>query len=172
MDENDDKNKIRRLLQIRRNITNCLRDNREELNHIRNVRTVHARDIIDLADYASKTLKAPPLWKPGNPVIGGHPPAPQPEQMRLGKLGEHHLHLETMKTHDADRLMQPIQAEQNTLLSKNSKSVNVTETNTNSIVEFSETMIVLESLNEEERHPTKKARVISVNFDEMSSDSD
>eukprot|EP01041_Mallomonas_annulata_P001501 gene1501-2896_t len=80
--------KIRGLLQIRKNITNTLRQYDEELEHVKNVRKVKFADVIKYADYTSRTIRAPPHWQPGHPVVGGHPPAPQAEQMRLGKLGE------------------------------------------------------------------------------------
>jgi len=171
---NECKDKIRKLLYIKRSISKCLRENQEELDHIRNVRIVQACDIIELADYISRTIKAPPLWKPGNPVVGGHPPAPQPEQMRLGKLGEHHLQLESLNPHDSKEITS-IQTEQidkeanydETLddlgVKKEISSANSTESRSSK---------VLLPSDKDEQHPAKKARIISVNFDEMSSDSD
>lgn len=57
------------------------------------------RDAVQLGDLLSDTLFAPPAWRPPPPssnwqwqppqrLMGGFPPAPQPENMQKGKLGE------------------------------------------------------------------------------------
>ena len=86
-DHNSDKiSRIEQLLSIRKSITSFFRGKSDELKSIRECRTVSIDYILDFAQYTTFTLRAPEGWTPGMPLIGGHPPAPQPDQMRDGVL--------------------------------------------------------------------------------------
>ena len=74
------------LLSARRKISDFLRTNGEELANISQSRMLSAAWVVEFARYTTLTLKAPPGWIPGAPLVGSHPPAPQPEEMRDGAL--------------------------------------------------------------------------------------
>ena len=74
------------LLSARRKISDFLRTNGEELTNISRSRMLPATWVVEFARYTTLTLKAPPGWIPGAPLVGSHPPAPQPEEMRDGAL--------------------------------------------------------------------------------------
>ena len=78
--------RINQLLTIRKSITSFFRGKSDELHSIRECRTVSVDCILEFAKYTTFTLRAPEGWTPGMPLIGGHPPAPQPDQMRDGVL--------------------------------------------------------------------------------------
>ena len=84
----DEKNYLQKLVDTRRKVEHFLSDRNEDLLQIRNAKQVDFNSVIDFAVTTSRTLRAPPHWLPGNPIIGGFPPAPQVEHMRLGKLSE------------------------------------------------------------------------------------
>jgi len=80
----------RKLLASRRKISEFLFANKDRLDEIRNkVTTLPSSDwLLKLADNLTLTMRAPEGWVPGRPLheLGGHPPAPQFEQMRVGAL--------------------------------------------------------------------------------------
>lgn len=51
-----------------------------------NPRRMDVNKLIGFADFITDTLHAPEGWKEGFPLVGSHPPVPQPDQMRRGKL--------------------------------------------------------------------------------------
>ena len=81
--------RIEKLLTIRKSITSFFRGKSDELQSIRECRTVSIDCILEFAKYTTFTLRAPEGWTPGMPLIGGHPPAPQPDQMRDGVLQQY-----------------------------------------------------------------------------------
>jgi hypothetical protein len=85
----DKKARIRELLTIRKDITSFFRKRSEELKSIKECRVVPTDFILEFSRYTTFTLRAPEGWTPGMPLIGGHPPAPQPDQMRDGVLQRH-----------------------------------------------------------------------------------
>ena len=85
----DKKARIGELLTIRKNITSFFRKRSEELKSIKECRVVPTDYILEFSRYTTFTLRAPEGWTPGMPLIGGHPPAPQPDQMRDGVLQRH-----------------------------------------------------------------------------------
>ena len=80
------KARIEELLKTRKDITNFLRLKSNELNLLKHCRAVPVDYVLDFSRYTTFTLGAPEGWIPGMPLIGGHPPAPQPDQMRDGVL--------------------------------------------------------------------------------------
>lgn len=85
----DKKARIGELLTIRKDITSFFRKRSEELKSIKECRVVPTDFILEFSRYTTFTLRAPEGWTPGMPLIGGHPPAPQPDQMRDGVLQRH-----------------------------------------------------------------------------------
>jgi len=77
---------LHQLLHARRKISDFYRAHGDELAAIAGSRTLPPDWVIEFARYTTLTLSAPPGWVPGAPLIGSHPPAPQPEEMRDGAL--------------------------------------------------------------------------------------
>ena len=81
---------VRDLLARRKKISEFLYANQQRLSELRD--RAGARPslacVLEFADNITMTLHAPQDWVPGRPLIdlGGHPPAPQFEQMRVGAL--------------------------------------------------------------------------------------
>ena len=59
-----------------------------ELEQMKGSQEVEVQHVLDLAERLSYTAHAPIGWKEGFPLINKFPPAPQPDQMRMGKLAE------------------------------------------------------------------------------------
>lgn len=78
--------RIEQLLSIRKKVTSFFRGKSDELQSIKECRVISSDYILDFSRYTTFTLGAPEGWVPGMPLIGGHPPAPQPDQMRDGVL--------------------------------------------------------------------------------------
>ena len=87
-------NEIRELLLKRKRISEFLYKHADELSAIRQkTKILPSTDwVLGFAENITPTLRAPNGWVPGRPLhdLGGHPPAPQLEQMRLGLLGQLH----------------------------------------------------------------------------------
>lgn len=80
------KSRIEELLTTRKDISNFLRLKSQELLLLKECRAVPVDYVLDFSRYTTFTLGAPEGWTPGMPLIGAHPPAPQPDQMRDGVL--------------------------------------------------------------------------------------
>jgi len=78
---------VKNILNTRRKIDTFLKDNNDLIESIESAKLVPISSVIKLAEVSSRTVKAPPLWTPGNPIVGAYPPAPQLEHMRAGMLG-------------------------------------------------------------------------------------
>lgn len=182
---------IRRLLEIRKNVTDTLQTYSEELIHIKNTESVSSEDIVDFSDYISRGLSAPNKWLPGNPLVGGHPPAPQPEQMRIGMLGQYNLehvnvvnqalvpqeelHIEQPESMDEvdDFMHMPNQSSEKNgtePLENNSPEMDsVFAVTSENKLEIDSSRFLADKYSS--NGPNKKARVISINFD-LSSESE
>ena len=86
VNHSDNRARIEQLLSVRKSITSFFREKSDELQSIRECRSVPIDGILEFSRYTTFTLRAPESWAPGMPLIGGHPPAPQPDQMRDGVL--------------------------------------------------------------------------------------
>ena len=74
---------------MRNDLTFFLFDRKEDLRRVHDVRHIESSNwVIELADSITLTTYAPTAWAPSRMLheYGGHPPAPQYEQMRLGQL--------------------------------------------------------------------------------------
>lgn len=88
-----DEDRVRSLLDCRKQIQSFLWEKREELQALRSTKSVEDTDwVIELADNLTMSTRAPTHWAPPRPLheFKGHPPAPQFEQMRAGWLEKYH----------------------------------------------------------------------------------
>ena len=76
------------LLGRREKLSNFLFDHRVELKNIHDLKLTPCSVTIGLASSISLTTRAPPEWNLTRPLndFSAHPPAPQFDQMRAGKL--------------------------------------------------------------------------------------
>jgi hypothetical protein len=76
------------LVSSREVLRSSLWRHRALLDAASNPRRMDVNKLIGFADFITDTLHAPEGWKEGFPLVGSHPPVPQPDQMRRGKLAE------------------------------------------------------------------------------------
>jgi hypothetical protein len=76
------------LVSSREVLRSSLWRHRALLDAASNPRRMDVNKLIAFADFITDTLHAPEGWKEGFPLVGSHPPVPQPDQMRRGKLAE------------------------------------------------------------------------------------
>jgi hypothetical protein len=86
--------KVKILLEIQKEVSRFLSEHEEEIDSLRNVGKQEASWVIDFSRHTTLTLKAPRMYRPGLLLIGGHPPAPQPEQMRDSALLKYNIRCE------------------------------------------------------------------------------
>jgi hypothetical protein len=86
MDNAATKNRVENLLSIKDSIKKTLKK-LDEIHNIQDGRVIDYKDIIKFGDRITMTLHAPPQWTPGTALLAGLPPAPQPDNMRKGKIG-------------------------------------------------------------------------------------
>ena len=77
--------KVKELLAAKEAIRNFLYEHDEELTAIRKATTIPSQWIVEFADNIVLTLHAPPHWREGMPLIRCHAPAPQLDEMNMGK---------------------------------------------------------------------------------------
>ena len=101
----DRKEELIRLLDARESLRTALLRNEHILSSISVERKVNVLDLIQFADFVTDTFSAPEGWRPdkGMPLHGSVPPAPMPDQMRRGKLGE----LEVAKNAQSTQIAPP-----------------------------------------------------------------
>lgn len=80
------------ILDARKRISNFLFDHKDQLSALRSSKNIPNSDwVIEFANNITMAAKAPKHWQAPRPLheFRGHPPAPQFEQMRAGKLEEY-----------------------------------------------------------------------------------
>lgn len=70
--------------------------NEEEISGQKRSAPVHFQAVYNLATKMALTEHAPKGWREELPLINALPPAPQPEQMRIGVLAEYNRQQETL----------------------------------------------------------------------------
>jgi hypothetical protein len=95
-----DKKRLTALLAVKRDIRNALEISSQVLPKMTNPELNYYKDIITLGNRISRTLRAPPGYQPGMVLVAGIPPAPQPESIRKGKLGNVLLQIREEKSDD------------------------------------------------------------------------
>lgn len=83
--------KIKKLQDLELEMGNMLDEARELIHSCRTpfANGMSTDDVLRFAHRLRGTGGAPPEWTPDKPMVGFLPPAPQPEIMRAGALGEH-----------------------------------------------------------------------------------
>jgi hypothetical protein len=84
-----DREKVSRLLDLYDDIDQTLFSLQPEIEKIKSSQPVQLEEVLILAERLSYTAHAPMGWREGFPLLGKFPPAPQPDQMRLGKLAQY-----------------------------------------------------------------------------------
>lgn len=82
--------KLQTLLSTKHRINDALNNNSEHLQFLKHSKKVSLEDLLNVAAVVQYTNHAPNEWKIGMPLVRGHPPAPQPEEMRCGCLENYH----------------------------------------------------------------------------------
>lgn len=77
---------LHRLLSIKKSIQLVLNDCREDIDGLKVFKQAELDTLLDVGYNLSWTNQAPNGWNPGMPLLKGHPPAPQPDEMRSGSL--------------------------------------------------------------------------------------
>lgn len=75
-----------KLLSVKRMIEECLRTHKEDLNLLQDSRQVSVQDLLKESLQIQFNCHAPKEYTIGMPLFKSHPPAPQPEEMRVGAL--------------------------------------------------------------------------------------
>jgi len=75
-----------KLLSVKRMIEECLRTHKEDLNLLQDSRQVNVQDLLKESLQIQFNCHAPKEYTIGMPLFKSHPPAPQPEEMRVGAL--------------------------------------------------------------------------------------
>ena len=90
-----DKARLKKLLEVKSSIRKALSLSPALLPKVVHSEVGYYKDLIIFGNRFSKTLNAPPGYQPGGALVAGHPPAPQPDNMRKGRLGN--IKLEILK---------------------------------------------------------------------------
>ena len=83
-----EKEKFEKLLDARDVLRDALFRNKTVLQAVDSNVRVDLHQFISFADFMTDTLSSPKGLQEGYPLVASNPPAPQPDQMRRGKLGE------------------------------------------------------------------------------------
>mmetsp|Transcript_54596 Transcript_54596/g.95454 ORF Transcript_54596/g.95454 Transcript_54596/m.95454 type:complete len:186 (-) Transcript_54596:116-673(-) len=75
-----------KLLSVKRLIEECLRTHKEDLILLQDSRQVNVQDLLKESLQIQFNCHAPKEYTIGMPLFKSHPPAPQPEEMRVGAL--------------------------------------------------------------------------------------
>jgi hypothetical protein len=78
--------RLKALWEVYAQIKDVQEAHASELNSLRASRSVDMTDILILAERIAPSVFAPQGWVEGMPLLNAFVPAPQPEQMRIGKL--------------------------------------------------------------------------------------
>ena len=84
-----DRERVVELLKQRQSLTDFLFQYKDDLKRVHDARRIGSSAwAVELSDLLTLTAYAPYAWVPSRPLheFGGHPPAPQFEQMRAGKI--------------------------------------------------------------------------------------
>ena len=74
------------LLKAKKLIDETLQEHRDELKAIKSAKSIAIVDLLSISLNIRYNTHAPREYKIGFPLINGHPPAPQAEEMRTGSL--------------------------------------------------------------------------------------
>lgn len=86
--------KIQRLWDLHESIQDTLDEYGESIEQIRKSRGVAISDALEFSERVAPSAFAPLGWTEGLPLLNAFPPAPQADQMRLGKLSEYNRRID------------------------------------------------------------------------------
>jgi hypothetical protein len=162
---NDTKSRIQSLLDAKKILENAL--NSEKLNACYTCETIEYSKLIEFGDRISYSQSPPLFWKKGMPLLNCLPPAPQIEQMKQGKLADlqHKFSIKQMNDHVDRNTNSP---HKHRLQESKTDLIDITVNISSDVIQNSIEIQEVEAVN----RPSKKARVIQFNFDDVSSESD
>lgn len=77
------------LVNAREKLRDALRKHEALFSALERPMHIELDKFVEFADFITDTISAPDGWKEGFPLVRSHPPVPQPDQMRRGKLAEY-----------------------------------------------------------------------------------
>ena len=86
--------RIQKLWQLYKEIEKTLDDHEDAIQRIRNAQEVSISDTLQFAERIAPSAFAPLGWVEGLPLLNAFPPAPQADQMRIGRLAEYNRMIE------------------------------------------------------------------------------
>jgi hypothetical protein len=86
--------RLRTLWELHDNVQNTLQKYRDPIDHMRKAKQADLVAVLALAERIAPSSFAPTGWQEGLPLLNAFAPAPQPEQMRIGKLSLFNLELD------------------------------------------------------------------------------
>ena len=185
METKDKISQLKELLSLKHEISDFLYAHKDEFTNLKSSKQVEIQDILDLSRRISLTTRAPPLWKPGQPlpITFGHPPCLQLEELANGKLRQQQLELINQKQYlnqNTDIITNNDNVSMDIDIVRTESKSNITVSNVNKIfdhlgikplhkpIESKLTQqiesVVVTHMDIEEEQPTKKPKLINLSF--------
>ena len=101
------RDRVEALLERRKQLSDFLYEKKDDLQRVHSISNLDSSPgsawVLQLADNITLATRAPTAWAPSRPLhdFHGHPPAPQFEQMRAGKLEALHHTSQALGLQDA-----------------------------------------------------------------------
>ncbi len=101
------RDRVEALLERRKQLSDFLYEKKDDLQRVHSISNLDSSPgsawVLQLADNITLATRAPTAWAPSRPLhdFHGHPPAPQFEQMRAGKLEALHHSSQALGLQDA-----------------------------------------------------------------------
>eukprot|EP01040_Poterioochromonas_malhamensis_P014991 gene14991-16694_t len=86
--------KIQKLWTLYESVQSTLDEYQDNLDDLRKSRAVTINDALEFSERIAPSAFAPLGWTEGLPLLNAFPPAPQADQMRLGRLSEYNRRID------------------------------------------------------------------------------
>lgn len=86
--------KIQKLWTLYESVQSTLDEYQDKLDNLRKSRAVTINDVLEFSERIAPSAFAPLGWTEGLPLLNAFPPAPQADQMRLGRLSEYNRRID------------------------------------------------------------------------------
>lgn len=86
--------KIQKLWTLYESVQSTLDEYQDNLDNLRKSRAVTINDALEFSERIAPSAFAPLGWTEGLPLLNAFPPAPQADQMRLGRLSEYNRRID------------------------------------------------------------------------------
>lgn len=86
--------KIQKLWTLYESVQSTLDEYQDKLDNLRKSRAVTINDALEFSERIAPSAFAPLGWTEGLPLLNAFPPAPQADQMRLGRLSEYNRRID------------------------------------------------------------------------------